>query len=161
MNVNLEQVQLFLTTTVAAVALKVVAALAFWIIGRWLIGKAVGLMQAAMNRNHMDSTLTKYVGSILAVALNIALALGILGYFGVETTSFAALLAGAGIRGGAVYGRSDKDAGYPHDKPVKPEHLAATIFHALGISPDTRLIDQFGRPVPVMEGGQPITELFG
>lgn len=103
MNVNLEQVQLFLTTTVAAVALKVVAALAFWIIGRWLIGKAVGLMQAAMNRNHMDSTLTKYVGSILAVALNIALALGILGYFGVETTSFAALLAGAGVAIGAAW----------------------------------------------------------
>lgn len=103
MNVNLEEVQLFLTTTVAAVALKVVAALAFWIIGRWLIGKAVGLMQAAMNRNHMDSTLTKYVGSILAVALNIALALGILGYFGVETTSFAALLAGAGVAIGAAW----------------------------------------------------------
>lgn len=75
--------------------------------------------------------------------------------------SFPALLAGAGIRGGTVYGKSDKDAAFPHDKPVKPENLAATIFHALGISPDTRLVDQFGRPVPVMEGGQPITELFG
>ncbi|MBI5759494.1 MAG: DUF1501 domain-containing protein [Planctomycetales bacterium] len=74
---------------------------------------------------------------------------------------FPAVLAGAGIRGGAVYGRSDKDAAYPQDKPVSPVNLGATIFHALGISPDTRVQDALGRPVPVMEGGQPLTELFG
>ena len=48
---------------------------------------------------------------------------------------FPAGLAGAGIRGGAVYGRSDKDAAYPQDKPVSPQNLGATIFHALGIDP--------------------------
>ena len=74
---------------------------------------------------------------------------------------FPALLAGAGIRGGAIYGRSDKDAAYPQDKPVSPQNLAATIFHALGISPDTRIHDALGRPTPVMEGGQPLMELFG
>lgn len=74
---------------------------------------------------------------------------------------FPALLAGAGIRGGAVYGRSDKDAAYPQDKPVTPQNLGATIFHALGISPDTRIHDAFGRPVPVMQGGEPLVELFG
>jgi small conductance mechanosensitive channel len=88
---------------VASVALKVLAALAFWVIGRWLIGRVIAVMQAAMNRNAVDPTLTKYVGSIMAVALNIALALGILGYFGMETTSFAALLAGAGVAIGAAW----------------------------------------------------------
>ena len=73
---------------------------------------------------------------------------------------FPAVLAGAGIHGGAVYGRSDKDAAYPLDHPVTPETLAATIFHALGIAPETRIQDAFGRPVSVMEGGQPLHELF-
>jgi len=74
---------------------------------------------------------------------------------------FPAVLAGAGIRGGTVYGRSDKDAAYPADKPVAPEALSATIFHALGISPETRIHDAFGRPVSVIEGAQPIEDLFG
>lgn len=74
---------------------------------------------------------------------------------------FPAVLAGAGIRGGMTYGCSDKQAAYPADKPVTPENLAATIFHALGISPDTRMQNAFGRPVPVMDGGRPILELFG
>lgn len=74
---------------------------------------------------------------------------------------FPAVLAGAGIRGGAVYGRSDKDAAFPQDKPVSPESLATTVFHALGIAPETRLHDAVGRPVSVIEGGQPLVELFG
>ena len=56
-----------------------------------------------MNRNHVDPTLTKYLGSIVAIALNIALVLGILGYFGIQTTSFAAMLAGAGVAIGAAW----------------------------------------------------------
>lgn len=95
--------QHFLSTTATELAIKVLASIAFWIIGRWLIGRVVGLMQAAMGRNHVDPTLTKYLGNILAVALNIALVLGILGYFGIQTTSFAALLAGAGVAIGAAW----------------------------------------------------------
>ncbi len=74
---------------------------------------------------------------------------------------FPAVLAGAGIRGGAVYGRSDKDSAFPHEKPVTPEALGATIFHALGISPETRLHDAFGRPVSAIDGGEPLLDLFG
>ena len=84
-------IQQFLSTTLVELGVKVVAALAFWVIGRWLIGRVIAVMQAAMNRNHVDPTLTKYMGSIVAVALNIALVLGILGYFGIQTTSFAAM----------------------------------------------------------------------
>jgi small conductance mechanosensitive channel len=96
-------IQNFLSTTLTDLALKILAAIAFWIIGRWLIGQVVGLMQAAMNRNKVDATLTKYLGSIVAIALNIALVLGILGYFGIQTTSFAAMLAGAGVAIGAAW----------------------------------------------------------
>jgi small conductance mechanosensitive channel len=51
----------------------------------------------------VDPTLTKYLGSIVAIALNITLAIGILGYFGFQTTSFAAILAGAGLATGAAW----------------------------------------------------------
>jgi hypothetical protein len=72
---------------------------------------------------------------------------------------YSALLAGAGIRGGAVYGSSDKTAGYVRDNPVKPEDFGATLFHALGVPADTRLgADGFTRPV---SAGQPVLELFG
>jgi len=93
----------FLTTTVTELGIKVLAAIAFWIVGRWLIGRVIALVQTAMNRNSVDATLTKYLGSIIAVALNIALVLGILGYFGIQTTSFAAMLAGAGVAIGAAW----------------------------------------------------------
>src|ERR1700759_1907968 len=98
-----QAIQTFITTTAIAVGIKVLAAIAFWIVGRLLIGWVIRLIQAGMNRNHVDPTLTKYLGSIVAIALNIALALGILGYFGIQTTSFAALLAGAGVASGAAW----------------------------------------------------------
>ena len=74
---------------------------------------------------------------------------------------FPAVLAGAGIRGGITYGTSDKDAAFPAEHPVSPETLSATIFHALGIVPEARIYDAFGRPVPVVGGGQPLVDLFG
>ena len=95
--------QLFLSTTATEVAIKVLAAIAFWVVGRWLIGRVIAIVQAAMNRNSVDPTLTKYMGSIIAIALNVALVLGILGYFGIQTTSFAAMLAGAGVAIGAAW----------------------------------------------------------
>ena len=100
---DMASIQAFLSTTLTELAIKVAAAIAFWVIGRWLIGRVITLIQAAMNRNHVDPTLTKYMGSIVAVALNIALVLGILGYFGIQTTSFAAMLAGAGVAIGAAW----------------------------------------------------------
>ena len=100
---NLESIKLFLSTTAIDVGLKILAALAFWFIGRWLIGRVIAVIRVALGRSNVDPTLTKYLGSIVAVALNIALVLGILGYFGIETTSFAALLAGAGLAVGAAW----------------------------------------------------------
>jgi hypothetical protein len=72
---------------------------------------------------------------------------------------FSAILAGAGIRGGSVYGASDKIGAYVKDKPVPPQDLGATIYHALGVPLDLRLgKDGVSKPITT---GQPILELFG
>ena len=83
---------------------KVLAAIAFWIIGRWLIGFIGRLQQQVLERQKVDPTLMRYLGNVLAVTLNIVLVVAILGYFGIETTSFAALVAGVGIAIGAAWG---------------------------------------------------------
>jgi hypothetical protein len=72
---------------------------------------------------------------------------------------FSVLLAGAGIRGGQVYGASDRLAAYPTDKPVSPADLAATIFSSLGLDPHTEIRDRVGRPYAVSTG-QPLTQIF-
>jgi small conductance mechanosensitive channel len=93
----------YLTRTAAEAGIKILTALVFWLVGRWLIGRVIALMRAALNRNHVDPTLSSYLCSMVAVALNVTLVLGILGYFGIQTTSFAALLAGAGVAIGAAW----------------------------------------------------------
>ena len=72
-----------------------------------------------------------------------------------------AVLAGAGIKGGTLYGSSDQHAAEPVDHPVSPEDMAATIYDALGINHELRLPDAFGRPVPIVDGGRPLREIFG
>lgn len=71
---------------------------------------------------------------------------------------YSALLAGAGVRGGAVYGASDATAAYVRSRPVTPEDFSATLYHALGIDPAVRLSpDGFTRPAST---GTPLTSLF-
>jgi uncharacterized protein (DUF1501 family) len=70
------------------------------------------------------------------------------------------VLAGGGIRGGQIYGASDKTAAYPTDRPVRPEDLIATVYSALGISPEALLYDPQNRPHRASEG-EPLWELFG
>src|SRR5713226_9004634 len=72
---------------------------------------------------------------------------------------YSAILAGAGIRGGMVYGESDRIGAYVKDKPVRPQDFGATIYHAMGVPLDLRLgRDGVSRPITT---GQPILDLFG
>jgi len=73
---------------------------------------------------------------------------------------YSALLAGGGIRGGQVYGASDKQGAYPKDNPVAPEDLIATIHFALGLTADAEIRDREGRPYRICDG-KPVTALFG
>jgi hypothetical protein len=65
---------------------------------------------------------------------------------------FSAALAGGGVQGGTVYGRSDREGGYPLDGRVEPQDLTATVFHCLGYEPQTEMHDRFGRPFPISTG---------
>jgi small conductance mechanosensitive channel len=78
------------------------AILAF-VVGRWLIGKVVLFTQVGLTRQKFDPTLARYVVSIVSIILNIFLVIAILGIFGVETTSFAALIAAMGLAIGAAW----------------------------------------------------------
>lgn len=96
---------------------KIFAAIAFWIIGRWLVGLVGRMLQAALGRQKVDPTLMRYIGSFVAVTLNIVLVVAILGYFGVQTTTLAALGAAVGIGiaiGGAMQPRRDKLQAIPN-----------------------------------------------
>lgn len=65
---------------------------------------------------------------------------------------YTVLLAGGGVKRGFVYGESDKTASYPAKDPVRPEDLAATIYHLLGIDPHTEVRGANNRPVLISEG---------
>jgi small conductance mechanosensitive channel len=78
-------------------------AVALFIIGRWLIKLGLALTAKALNRQHVDATILRYITAALSVSLNIILVIALLGFFGVETTTFAALLAGVGIAIGAAW----------------------------------------------------------
>jgi small conductance mechanosensitive channel len=102
---DMEAIWNFLGTRGADLGLKVLAAIAVWIIGRWLIGWVRRLAHAALQRGRrIDETLARYLSSALSMALNVLLVLAVLDVFGVRTTSFAALLAGAGLAIGTAWG---------------------------------------------------------
>jgi len=73
---------------------------------------------------------------------------------------FTALIAGAGIRRGYVYGKSDATASAPLENPVHPTDLLATIYHAVGLDPHTIVYNHLNQPREMVKG-EPITALFG
>lgn len=72
---------------------------------------------------------------------------------------YSGVLAGGGIRGGRVHGSSDPQGAYPAESPVSPADLAATVYHALGVSPETLMYDPQNRPHP-LTAGSPLANLF-
>jgi uncharacterized protein (DUF1501 family) len=72
---------------------------------------------------------------------------------------FSVLLAGGGLRGGQVYGASDRSAAYPAVNPVSPQDLIATLYHRLGVDPQTVIHDPQQRPY-VLADGKPLTALL-
>ncbi|NET36579.1 MAG: mechanosensitive ion channel family protein [Cyanothece sp. SIO1E1] len=86
-----------------AIGLKVIGAIILWMVGRWLIKLALNILSSTLKRTDVDPTLLVYIKSSLSVLLNVVLIVALLGFFGIETTSFAALLAAAGVAIGAAW----------------------------------------------------------
>ena len=76
------------------------------------------------------------------------------------TSCYSVLFSGAGIRGGTVWGRSDRQAAYPEEDAVGPGDICACIYHCLGIDPEIPIRDPAGKPVPVAHGGRPIPAIL-
>jgi small conductance mechanosensitive channel len=86
-----------------ALGMRVLEALALWIVGRWLIALAINIIGRSMTRQKIDPTLIRYIQNAVGAILNIVLVVVILGFFGVQTTSLAALIAAAGVAIGLAW----------------------------------------------------------
>ena len=73
--------------------------------------------------------------------------------------AYSIVLAGAGVRGGATIGATDRHAAYPINTKYGPWDVTATIFHALGIDPSSHFFDSSARPYSI-SSGQPITAIY-
>jgi small conductance mechanosensitive channel len=87
----------------ATVGLQILGALILYIVGRWLINLMVGAVHRVLTRQKIEPTVMRFAGNTLSVALNITLVVAILGYFGVQTTTFAALIAAMGLAIGMAW----------------------------------------------------------
>jgi small conductance mechanosensitive channel len=85
------------------IGVKILGAIILWFVGRWVIGFVDKVVIRALEKNPMDATLKRWISSILTIGLNIFLVIAILNVFGIETTSFAALIAAAGLAIGAAW----------------------------------------------------------
>jgi len=85
------------------IGLKILAALVAWVIGSWLIKTASKLTAQSMDRRKVDPTLTRYLSAAVSVGLKVLLIIAILGIFGIETASFAALFAAVGVAIGMAW----------------------------------------------------------
>jgi small conductance mechanosensitive channel len=101
--VNFDQILELISTHVVPIGIKLLGGLLFWLIGSWCIGLATKLADRSLSARKIDETLRNYVHSTLSVVLKVALIVGILGWFGVETTTFAALIAAAGVAIGMAW----------------------------------------------------------
>jgi len=100
---DINQIMQTVTTIGIAFGLKAAGAVVVWVVGRYLIHLAVSLVSRALEKQQVDPTVLRYLGTVISVTLNIILVVAILGYFGVETTSFAAILAAAGVAIGMAW----------------------------------------------------------
>jgi small conductance mechanosensitive channel len=104
-NLSIAAITNYLVTDGLNLVIKLAACLAIWVVGRQIISVLMGIIKRAIVRGgKIDATTSRYITSILSVLLTVGLVLGIFGYLGVQTTSFAALIAGAGLAIGAAWG---------------------------------------------------------
>ncbi len=82
---------------------KLIGAVVLWFVGKFLINLAVKIVNAALNRQQVDKTVAHYAISSLTGFLNVILIISILGAFGVQTATFAAIFAAIGLAIGTAW----------------------------------------------------------
>ncbi|HUK17196.1 MAG TPA: mechanosensitive ion channel family protein [Bryobacteraceae bacterium] len=100
---NWNAIMQILQEKAASVGLQILGALLLYIIGRWLITAVVGAVERVLRKQQIEPTVMRFTGNTLSVALHITLVVAILGYFGVQTTTFAALIAAMGLAIGTAW----------------------------------------------------------
>jgi small conductance mechanosensitive channel len=103
MAVNWNSIGQLIQDRATSVGLQILGALILYMVGRWLINLVVGAVQRVLTRQQIEPTVMRFVGNTLSVTLNITLVVAILGYFGVQTTTFAALIAAMGLAIGMAW----------------------------------------------------------
>ncbi|MGH8002981.1 MAG: mechanosensitive ion channel family protein [Brasilonema sp.] len=101
---NLNQIGQVALQLLTEFGLKILGAIILWIVAQKLIDFGLKLVRRAFRNQHVDPTIVNYLLNIINITLKIVLIVAILGFFGIETTSFAALLAAVGIAIGAAWG---------------------------------------------------------
>jgi small conductance mechanosensitive channel len=101
--VDLEKYKELLLVQGTNLGIKILGALALWFLGLWLIRMFVRLAQRALRLKGIDVTIINYLSSSLSIILKIALVIAVLGFFGVQTTTFAALFAAIGVAIGMAW----------------------------------------------------------
>jgi small conductance mechanosensitive channel len=101
MNVN--GIVQFIQERAAAVGMQILGAIVLYIVGRWLIGLVVSALQRVLTKQKIEPTVLRFAGNTVSVLLNVTLVVAILGYFGVQTTTFAALIAAMGLAIGTAW----------------------------------------------------------
>jgi small conductance mechanosensitive channel len=98
-----EEAQRILFTYAVPIGGKIVGAIVLWIVGRMVISGVQGLAERGLEHKKLDPTLSRYTRSVIGVTLTVLLLIAILSVFGVETTSFAGVLAAAGVAIGMAW----------------------------------------------------------
>ena len=114
------------------------------------------LIQELADRGLLETTLVAWMGEFGRTPK-----INVLGGRDHWPKGWTAALAGAGVQGGLVVGKTSADGSEITDRPVTPPELFATFCHALKIDPAKENYTPTGRPIPIVNSGTPVKELFG
>src|SRR5512137_5688 len=141
----------FLTVYLIPVGWKVVGAIILWIVGSWAIKLIGNLSGRGMRAQKLDPTLIKYFEATIRVVLRIVLVIAILAIFGIQTTSFVALIAAAGVAIGMAWGGLLANfAAGAFLIILRPFHVGDMIT-AAGITGDVREIGLFATTIDTVD----------
>ena len=141
-----------LSNYVAPAALKLALALVVWFVGGYAIKAIISLNERALNLRNTDATVVRYSKNFLSMALKIGLLVGLLGFLGLETSSFAALIAAAGVAIGVAWaGLLSNFAAGVFLVILRPFKVGDAVITA-GVNGEVKEIGLFGTKIDTAEG---------